>query len=142
VITLSFKLKHTNMKSRLNILITDQSPLVAPRIKELLSDYSSSVITGEARTDGETLLMLELTNIDIVILDVHLPMRMGLTLLHEIKTRHPHIKVIVFSNYAKPLFKNYCLGLGADYFYEKATEFEMIPATINHLLNDRDYIIA
>ncbi len=130
------------MKSRLNVLITDQSPLLAPRIRELLGDFSGSIVMGEAHSDGETLLMLELTNIDLVILDVHLPMRMGLTLLHEIKTRHPHIKVIVFSNYAKPLFKRYCMKLGADYFYEKSTEFEMVPLTINHLLNEKKYAIA
>ena len=130
------------MKPRLRVLITDQSPLVAPRVRELLAPYAPSIITGEARNDGETLLMLELTPIDVVILDVHLPMRMGLTLLNEIKNRHPHIKVIVFSNYAKPLFKNYCIKLGADYFYEKATEFDMIPSTIHYLINQRDYAIA
>ena len=130
------------MKSRLHVLITDQSPLVAPRIRELLDGYSGAIVLGEARNDAETLLMLELTKIDVVILDVHLPVRMGLTLLHEIKARHPHIKVIVFSNYAKSLFKNYCVKLGADYFYEKSTEFAMIPSTLNHLLNDKSLEVA
>lgn len=130
------------MTSKLKVLIIDPSPLVAPRIRELLSGHAGQIITGEARHDREALLMMEVTPIDLVILDVQLPMRMGLSLLKEIKTRFPQTKVIVFSNYARPVFKNYCFKLGADFFYEKATEFLMVPATINLLLNLKHYEIA
>src|SRR6185436_2141562 len=110
------------MKSRLKLLIVNQSSLVVPRVMNLLSNQMDDIIAGEARSDEEALLILELTKVDVVILDVHLPIRMGLSLLRKIKTNYPLVTIIVFSNYAKPVFKAYCLKLGAEFFFEKATE--------------------
>jgi len=130
------------MKSRLKLLIVDQSSLVAPRVMNLLLNQMDDIIAGEARTDEEALLMLELTKVDVVILDIHLPIRMGLSLLRKIKTNYPLVKVIVFSNYAKSVFKEYCLKLGAEFFFEKATEFPMITSTIRHLINLKHHAVA
>ncbi|MEO8085748.1 MAG: response regulator [Bacteroidota bacterium] len=125
------------MTPKLNVLIVDSSELVRTSIKELLHENKNHVNMGAVRTEDEALNMLSLIKIDAVILDVHLPVRMGLSLLRKIKTMYPSTKIIVFSNYGKPMYKNYCYKLGADFFIEKATEFPMLNKTVSLIANYR-----
>ena len=130
------------MKHKLNILIVDSSALARTRIKELLIENKGQINTAAVRSEAEALNMLRLLKIDAIILDIHLPVRMGLSLLREIKSKYPFIKVIVFCNYEKPMFKNYCFKLGADFFYNKATEFPMLTKTVSLIANYRTYEAA
>ncbi|MEO8087979.1 MAG: response regulator [Bacteroidota bacterium] len=125
------------MKTKLNILIVDSSELARARIKELLMENESQINAGAVRSEAEALNMLSLIKIDAVILDVHLPVRMGMSLLRKIKTTSPSTKVIMFSNYEKPIFKNYCFKVGADFFFDKASEFPMLTKTVALIANYR-----
>ena len=63
---------------------------------------------------------------DAVVLDLQLPGINGLDLLAQFKREHPARVVMVLTTYAFPEFRQRCVRLGADYFFNKATEFERV----------------
>jgi DNA-binding NarL/FixJ family response regulator len=128
------------MKHKLKLLIIDQSPLVVPRIKNLLSYMADDIIIVEARSRTEASELLELVIPDVVLLD--LPREDSIDMLSKFKTGYPPVKVIVFTNYTDTSFLNTCMQTGADYFFEKSTEFNLVPVILSEMISDDEYEIA
>jgi DNA-binding NarL/FixJ family response regulator len=64
---------------------------------------------------------------DVIILDVQMRNGGGIELLKNIKQMNPTSHVIVLTNEAYPEIRNRCLDAGADYFFDKSTEYrEMV----------------
>ena len=109
------------MSKKVKILVVDRSPLVAPRITDLLSDYKDSILIGEARNAEEALTLFHFIDFDFVLLD--LPFKNATALLMQMKEKFP-AKVIMFTNHSAPAYRNVCMNLGADYFIDKSSEFK------------------
>src|SRR5688500_5142133 len=63
---------------------------------------------------------------DVVVLDLHLRIGNGLELLKDLKRERPGIRVIVLTNDATDQHRRSCTALGADYFFDKSTQFEAV----------------
>jgi len=59
----------------------------------------------------------------------------GIEVLEEINKKNLPVKKIVISNYPYFQYKKKCLELGADYFFDKSTEFEKVKEVISNLIN-------
>lgn len=121
------------MSGKQKILIVDDSPLVAPRIVDLLDKLEPAVIIGEAVNAEEALDIMQEIIPDVVLLDLNLPGKSGVGLLTEIKSKYPDVSVIIFTNHADPYYRNLCKELGADYFFDKSTEFDLLPKALKEL---------
>jgi DNA-binding NarL/FixJ family response regulator len=118
----------------LKILIVDDSPLVAPRVRSLLDSLDPAVIIGETINAAEALDIMQEVLPDVVLLDLNLQGKKGgLGLLGEIKSKYPGVVVIIFTNHAEPYYRGICKRLGADYFFDKSTEFELLPDALREL---------
>lgn len=67
----------------------------------------------------------------LVILDIDLPDGNGIDLLQTIKRERPATRVMMFSNH--DCFRQRCKDRGADYFFDKSVEFEVLAATVHAL---------
>lgn len=63
---------------------------------------------------------------DIAILDIQLPDGSGIDLLSKIKNMRKETVVIMLTNYPYSIIRKRCDELGADYFFDKSTEFEKV----------------
>ena len=109
--------------SKLKVLVVDSSPLVAPRVKDLLNEHEESILIGEARDADEALTLFRFIDFDYVLLD--LPFKDSVTLLKVIKERYVS-KVVIFTNRVEVVYRDLCLQCGADYFIDKSSEFELL----------------
>jgi len=116
------------IKSRgINILIVEDSQLIARKLQAILSLLDFVTIAGHAKNYTEAIAILEIVEPDVIILDIQMPGKNGIELLTEIKLKNIHSRVVIFTNHADPYYRNLCIQLGADYFLDKSTEFEKIP---------------
>ena len=76
-------------------------------------------------------------NHDIVILDLKLPDGNGINILKKIKTEKLNHSVFVFSVNAE--LKNTCLRLGADYFFDKTTDAQLMLETLEKFNKGKTY---
>jgi DNA-binding NarL/FixJ family response regulator len=81
--------------------------------------------------EGDTALKnIQTLQLDMVLLDIHLPDKSGIEILEYIVNNYPHIKVIMVTNKASQYYRGLCMDIGAHYFIDKSKEFEKIPSII------------
>lgn len=73
---------------------------------------------------------------DVVILDIRMPGRNGLDVLRDIKEGSPESKVIILTNYPYPQYRRRCMEEGADFFFDKSSEFEKVTEVLEKYLSD------
>ena len=117
----------------IRVYIVDDSKPIRERLKEMLIDISGIEIVGESEDPMEALVEIRQNHPEVVILDIRLPGISGIELLRRIKGEYPKILVIMLTNYAYPKYRQQSLAAGADYFFQKVTEFDKIPDVLNSL---------
>jgi len=117
----------------MKVFIADDSAVLCERLIEMLSDIRDIEIVGHAQNVTEALTSIKKLNPDIVILDIRMPGGSGIDVLQEIKKDKHAPMVIILTNYPYPQYRKKCLGLGADYFFDKSTEFEKVTELFKHL---------
>jgi DNA-binding NarL/FixJ family response regulator len=121
----------------LKVLIADDSTPIRERIIKLLSSVPDVEIVGEAIDGVETVVLIRKTQPDIVILDLQMPKISGLEILPRIKEFDPPPVVVVLTNYSTGPLKVMCTRKGADFFFDKSTEFERAIAVIEGMCQER-----
>lgn len=103
-------------------------------LKELLLDSKANIIHAE---DGQILLnLLEREKVDLIFLDINMPLRTGYQCIKEIKEKGYQVKVIVQTAYAMVDEKEKCLGLGCDGYISKPFTKKTIINAINEVLGN------
>jgi len=120
----------------IKVFIADDSSVIRERLNALFSDLPGVDMVGEAGDAGETLRGIQELNPDVVILDIRMPGGNGISVLEKIKRTDACPVVIMLTNYPYPQHKKKCTDLGADYFFDKSTEFESIIEVFNKLIQE------
>jgi DNA-binding NarL/FixJ family response regulator len=108
----------------MNVLIVDDSPQVRRSLARLLGTLRGVTVAGEAGSVWEAIEMAARTKPDAVILDIRLPGGDGFEVLRAIKKEQQAPLVLMLTNYASESYRQKSLREGADYFFDKSTEFE------------------
>ncbi|MFQ5630920.1 MAG: response regulator transcription factor [bacterium] len=117
--------------------IVDDSEVIRDRLCKRLSRLTGVQIAWQAEDAQKAIAAIRQQPPDAVILDLHMPGSSGFEVLKKATKECPHITVIILTNYALPLLKKRCIKAGADYFFDKSTEFEKVVAVLKLMLNDR-----
>lgn len=118
----------------MKVLIVDDSAILRKKLKEMISEIEGIDIISEAKNPLEAMRSIKTINPDVVILDIRLNRESGIDLLEKIKKSRPDTKVIMFTNYPYPQYRKKCKELGADFFFDKATEFEKVTEVFRNLM--------
>ena len=106
--------------------IVEDSLAVIERLVALLSDVQGVEITGQSAEVSEAIESIRITKPDVIILDIQLAGGCGLDVLRDIRQCESSAVVIVFTNDSFPQARQRCLDAGANFFLDKATEFERL----------------
>jgi len=118
------------MDKKQAILIVDDSPIIVDRLTELISELDNIKSIVKAASFAESIDLLKQHRPDIAVLDINLPDKSGIEVLKYIKSNHPSVVVIMFSNQGNEYYQNMCKSLGADHFVDKSKGFDEIPDII------------
>ena len=125
-------MKLASRKFRKEVFIVDDSRLVRERLVDLLSEVKDVVIVGQAGAATEAIRAIQMLRPKVVVLDISMPGGSGLLVLEEIKKSSSPPVVIMLTNFANDPYKQKCLGLGAEYFFDKSTEFDKVKEVLEH----------
>ena len=93
------------------ILVVDDEPIVRESIRDWLKDTGYQVLTAE--TGEEALEIIERQDFSIMVLDIRLPGKTGITVLKEVKAQRPWIKSIIITAYPSAETTDEAMKLGA-----------------------------
>lgn len=111
----------------MKVVIVDDSVLVQERLTIMFAGLKGVEVVGTAQDAPEGTSVIRELNPDVVILDIKMPVGSGIDVLRDIKERNPLIKVVILTNYPYEQYRRKCMDLGAEYFFDKSSEFERIP---------------
>ena len=114
--------------TNIRVFVADDSLIVREHLITLLDELIGVEIVGQAGTVSEAISAIGKLQPDVVILDIRMPDGSGIDVLQTIKQDEPAPVVIVLTNYPYPAYRQKCLQAGADFFLDKSTEFDQIPA--------------
>ncbi|MFZ5509408.1 MAG: response regulator [Pseudomonadota bacterium] len=117
----------------MRVFVVEDSPIVRDRLVAMLWDIPAVQVVGEADNQADAVTHIQRLGPDVVVLDIKLRQGTGIGVLEDVKRRAPRTTTIMLTNYANPEFRQRCVSLGADYFFDKTVEFEKVKEVLEKL---------
>ncbi|HYV32383.1 MAG TPA: response regulator transcription factor [Candidatus Binatia bacterium] len=111
----------------------DDSPVVRDRLVTMISELPNVEVIGQADIAFEAINSIRKLRPSVVVLDISMPGGSGMYVLETIKRERPGPLVIMLTNFAHDQYRQKCLQLGADYFFDKSTEFQRVTEVLRAL---------
>jgi DNA-binding NtrC family response regulator len=118
---------HDSPSKSINILLVDDEPSIRNSITEILEIKGFSVIQAENGFRALEIYKEQGANIDLVLLDMTMPVLSGLETLTKLREQDSGLPVILFSGYGQSQVENQPIDLSRISFLKK-------PFTIDALL--------
>ncbi|MFW6102712.1 MAG: response regulator [Chloroflexota bacterium] len=118
----------------MRVYVVDDSPLVRERLVALLDAVEGVSVVGTADNAGAGIAAIAELKPDVAILDIRMPEGSGISVLEAIKLQEDCPKVIMLTNYPYPQYRRRCLDAGADYFFDKSSEFHRVTDVLTQMV--------
>lgn len=113
----------------LKVYVVEDSALVRQRLVDMLAEMGEDEaveVVGRAWDARGAIAAIREMKPDVVILDVRLAQGTGIEVLQAIKGDASPPVVIMLTAFPYPQYRARCQEAGADYFFDKFTEFERV----------------
>jgi DNA-binding response OmpR family regulator len=111
-------------QQKVTVAILDQAKLIKTRLLSAINEMAATVNVDWHDLNVDTL------EADVVILDIHLLNGTGMALIRRLKSLPQPPVVIVFTAHTNAQSELMCWQAGADYFFDKACDFEKLTAVL------------
>jgi DNA-binding NarL/FixJ family response regulator len=133
----------TEARSGTKILLVDDHFLIREALRDVLEDLKGGATILEAEDASQAMqIVAEHKDIGFVFLELNLPDRDGLSVLAQLRERHPSTSVIVISARHDRASVTRALGLGALAFIPKSEEREILRSALDLVFAGGVYIPA
>lgn len=123
----------------MKILLVDDHVLVREGVRRLLSAIPGAQIL-EAATSFDALSLFRQSHPDIVILDISLAGASGLELLKRLLIENQHVKVLMLSMHAEPLYAARAMQAGARGYISKGASAEELISAVEKVADGKRYV--
>ena len=100
--------------SKIRRLVADDHTIVRIGLTALLSTQKDILVVGEAKNGDEAICKATRLNPDIIIMDLIMPHKDGVSAITELKEKTPDVKIIVLTSFATSDDISHALNAGAD----------------------------
>ncbi len=107
----------------------------------MLSEIEGLGVILEATNGLEARDMIVAEKPNVAVLDIRMPGRNGLDVLRDVKASNPTTKIVILTNYPYPQYRSRCMEEGADFFFDKSSEFEKLPEVISAYLSEQEHSV-
>jgi len=123
---------------RLKVLLADDSKLMRERLAVQLCELEKVELVGETDQIPGLLGQIQRLKPDVVVLDIHMPGGNGIQALEAIKKEPGSPVVVMLAMLPYPQYRKKCLEAGAEFFFDKATEFDLVMQALRRLQDTFD----
>lgn len=127
-------------KSKTNIFLVDDHPLVREWLTNLIQQQSDLVVCGESADAPQALQAITATKPDVAIVDISLKTGSGIELIKNLKALQPDVSVIVLSMHDERLYAERALRAGARGYIMKSETAKKVITAIRQVLAGKIYM--
>ncbi len=124
----------------IKVILCDDHALIRRGIRDTLADAEDIEVVGEASDYGELRALFRDQACDVLVLDINLPGRSGLDVLHVLKEEGNPVKVLVVSMYPEDQYAMRALKAGASGYLNKGSDAAQIVAAVRTVSQGRKYV--
>jgi len=106
--------------------IVEDQEILRKSLKIVIESISDIEIVGTAENGEKAIDLCEMESLDILLMDIQMPVMDGVKATDEIKKRWPHIKVIILTTFQDVTHVLDALNAGADGYILKAVDPEYL----------------
>ena len=122
------------------IVLAEDHRLLREGLKALLQNEKNFQVVGEAANGLEAIRFVEKHSPDLILLDLSMPKMSGLSVIKEIKSRFPRVRILALTIHESDQYVLEAFQSGADgYCLKDASKDELLVA-IESVLNGKTYI--
>jgi two-component system invasion response regulator UvrY len=124
----------------IKVILCDDHALIRRGIRDTLSDAPDMDVVGEAGDYGELRALMRSTTCDVLVLDINMPGRSGLDVLHVLKDEGSQVKVLIVSMYPEDQYAIRALRAGAFGYVNKGGDPQLIVQAVRTVSQGRKYV--
>jgi len=124
---------------QIKILLVDDHQIIIDGIKSLLNNVENVKVAGEANNGMEALNTLKVLTVDIVLMDIDMPVMNGIDTAKHIKKKFKETKVIILSMHLEGAMIKSLVEIGADGYLLKNSNKEELLDAIYKVARDEKY---
>lgn len=113
----------------IKVLIVDDQNLIREGLAMMLSLYDTVTLVGIANNGQEAIVALEGQDVDLILMDIRMPVMDGVEATRIIKERYPKVKVLILTTFNEDEYIFEGLKNGADgYLLKDISSEELVKA--------------
>ena len=124
----------------IQVILCDDHALIRRGIRDTLADAPDIEGVGEAGDYGELRSLMRLTRCDVLVLDINLPGRSGLDVMHALKDEGSTVKVLVVSMFPEDQYAIRALRAGAYGYVNKGGDPQLLVQAVRTVSQGRKYV--
>jgi two-component system, NarL family, invasion response regulator UvrY len=126
----------------INVAIVDDHPVVRSGLKQLLGEQAGMRVIAEAADGREAVVLARnLSELDVLVLDVAMPGQSGVDALPLVRAQAPQLAVLILSGYADEQYAANLMRQGASGYLNKGCEPRDIVNAIRTVALGGQYIL-
>ncbi|WIT10281.1 response regulator transcription factor [Paucibacter sediminis] len=128
----------------IKVILCDDHALIRRGIRDTLSDVADIEVVGEAGDYGELRSLLRDLGpdqpCDVLVLDINMPGRSGLDVLHVLKDEGNPLRVLIVSMYPEDQYAIRALRAGAFGYVNKGGDPQLLVQAVRTVAQGRKYV--
>lgn len=124
----------------MKVLIADDHAIVRKGFREIVEEALPGVQVAEATNGLEVLEQIRLHDWDVLVMDISMPGRSGLDILHEIRAQRPKLPVLILSMHPEDQYAMRMLKAGAAGYINKEVALDQLVQAIQKVTAGGRYV--
>ena len=113
------------------ILLVDDHQLIIDGLQSLLNDTEGIRVVSNSSNGKSAIELLEVLDVDVILMDIDMPIMNGLDAAKIIKQKHSSIKIIMLSMHSEKAMIKDLIQIGVDgYLLKNSSKEELINAIV------------
>jgi PAS domain S-box-containing protein len=127
-------------RGRENILIIDDEKNVCEIARDMLTGLGYTVYIEHDGRSGVGFYRTRLANVDLVLLDMNMPVMGGRDTFDALRSINPHVKIVIITGYGREGLDPSNFATPVNAFIQKPFQIELLATTIRSVLDTRSVI--
>jgi DNA-binding NarL/FixJ family response regulator len=124
----------------IKILIADDHTIMREGLKRILDGNEDIQVIGEAIDGHDTLTKVRSEIFDVLLLDLSMPGRSGVDLIHQIKDEFPKLPILILTMHEEEQYAVRAIRAGANGYLTKESAGTQLVTALKKVASGRPYI--
>jgi len=122
------------------MVIAEDHAVLRDGLRSMLAEVDCLELVGEASNGLEAIRCVERLQPDLLLLDISMPLMSGLSVVNDVKSRYPEVKIILLTVHDSEAYLREAIHRGVEGFCLKKSDFSELIDAIKAVTQGQGYV--